>query len=235
MSSKLAKMDRRRFLRITTIVTIPFVTGCIGSGGGEGNSGTPSEKKTTTEGETILDGKTVAETTSEPTQMTRETDTTASKSTETTSDVTIENPYRQPTPMGTPAKNGLAIVGIHPTEQQREFISGEYITLKNTGNDPIDLSGYILYYSGKKIYTYSITLEPGALLYTLTRTGEDTMLATSPPGYIRFADYEEPILDDNNGTVVVTNTNNKTILKYSYNNDISRTSETETKNETKNN
>jgi hypothetical protein len=151
--------------------------------------------------------------------MPTEADTTAPESTDTSSDLETEDPFDRPTPMSTPAENGLAIVGIHPTQEQRGFISGEYVTLENTGDEPLDISGYTISYpesSNTPIYTYSLTLEPGARVYTLSQNGEKATLETSPPGYLRFAGYDEPLLEDDSGTVVVANADGETILRQTY-------------------
>ena len=155
---------------------------------------TPTDGRPTTE-------TTTAETTetAEARRTTDRTDTTSVKASDSTSDATTGNPYRRPTPMGTPTAAGLAIVEIYPTQGQQGFISGEYVALRNTGDESLDLSGYGLSTpdrSGEPIDTYSLTLEPGATLYALIRSGEGTILATSPPGYLRFAGFNDPVLDD---------------------------------------
>lgn len=193
-------MDRRTFLIGVTVA----VAGCVGSSGAPETTPSPTPSRTES-----TNTATATQTTTKP-----------QTPTETTADEPTENPYRQPTPIGTPAPNGLALVGVHPTEQQRPFISGEYITLENTSNTPLDLSGYTLrYHRGKhdrKLYTFSLTLEPGARVYVLTRTGQATKLATSPPGYLRFAGYEKPVLNDSGGVITVTDSNGDGVLKQAY-------------------
>jgi hypothetical protein len=224
---EISVMDRRRFLRSTATVTTPFVAGCIGdSGDGEdGEAGNGRDENGTTTGEVIAagggttaDGRTT-EAAPGSTRTTGKTDTTAQEHTETVPGRSTENPYRPPTLIATPTRNGLAIVGIHPAERQREFISGEYVTLQNTGSEPLDLAGYTITYpngSTDPAYTYALTLEPGARVYTLSRAGEDTTLTTSPPGYLRFAGYDNSLLDEASGTVVVANADDETVLEHSY-------------------
>lgn len=211
------------------VATTAFVAGCSGDSGGDDSEATTAttDGATTTGQATTTDGRTRTEqrtktteaTTTKSTRTTDLTDTRSAEPTRTPSGAPTENPYRQPTPMGTPTENGLAIVAVHPTQEQRGFISGEYVTLRNTGNDPLDLSGYsisTLRRSGDPIDTYSLTLEPGATLYALTRSGEGTVLESMPPGYLRYAGYDEPILNDDSGTVVVTNADGETVLEQSY-------------------
>jgi hypothetical protein len=120
-------MDRRRFLRITATVTTPFVAGCIGDGGdgADGEAGNGRDENETTTGEVIAAGgggttadRRTTEAVSKPTRTTGKTGTTAPEHTETVSGGSTENPYRPPTPIGTPTRNGLAIVGIRPVERQ---------------------------------------------------------------------------------------------------------------------
>ena len=37
-----------------------------------------------------------------------------------------------------------------------------------------------------------------------------------PPGYLRFAGHDDPVFDDETGTVVVTNPDGETVLERSY-------------------
>ena len=233
---KRVDVNRRRFLGTAAAVTVAFVAGCTGgSGGSNGGTTTATTTVGTTTGGAIgtnertpTDGRPTTETTTaettETTEATRTTDRTDTPSVESgnsTSDATTGNPYRQPTPMGTPTAAGLAIVEIYPTQEQRGFISGECVALRNTSDESLDLSGYGLSASdrsGEPIDTYSLTLEPGATLYALTRSGEGTVLETSPPGYLRFAGFDDPVLDDEGGTVVVTDPDGDTVLERSYGN-----------------
>jgi hypothetical protein len=230
-------VNRRRFLGTATAVTVAFVAGCTGgSGGSDGGTTTATIDGGTTAGATTTggaigtdegmptDGRPTTETTTAETaearRTTDRTDTTSVKASDSTSDATTGNPYRQPTPMGTPTTAaGLAIVEIYPTQEQRGFISGEYVALRNTGDESLDLSGCGLTTpdrSGEPIDTYSLTLEPGATLYALIRSGDGTMLETSPPGYLWFAGFDEPVLDDEGGTIVVTDPDGDTVLEQSY-------------------
>ena len=249
-------MNRRRFLGTATAVTVAFVAGCTGgSGGSDGGTTTATIDGGTTAGATTTggaigtdertptDGRPTTETTTAETTETAEvrrttdrTDTTSVKASDSTSDATTGNPYRQPTPMGTPTAAGLAIVEIYPTQEQRGFISGEYVALRNTGDESLDLSGCGLTTpdrSGEPIDTYSLTLEPGATLYALIRSGEGTVLETSPPGYLRFAGFDEPVLDDEGGTIVVTDPDGDTVLEQSYGNGGAATSMVDETNRTK--
>ena len=233
---KRVDVNRRRFLGTAAAVTVAFVAGCTGgSSGSNGGTTTATTTGGTTTGGAIgtnertpTDGRPTTETTTaettETTEATRTTDRTDTPSVESgnsTSDATTGNPYRQPTPMGTPTAAGLAIVEIYPTQEQRGFISGECVALRNTGDESLDLSGYGLSASdrsGEPIDTYSLTLELGATLYALTRSGEGTVLETSPPDYLRFAGFNDPVLDDEGGTVIVTDPDGDTVLERSYGN-----------------
>lgn len=102
----------------------------------------------------------------------------------------------------------LRILGVYADEIERPFVDYEYVHLENVAEEPLDVSGYAVDYGSGHAYAIEdLTLEPGAALVVLSRTGENTTLTSSPPIYLRFAGFDwgtdTPVLDEN-GRVAVS-------------------------------
>lgn len=112
---------------------------------------------------------------------------------------------RNSTPTAPPA--GLAITGLFPRERERTFFDYEYVELKNAGQSPLDVTDYVLQYgSGHEYVVPELRMEPGSLLIVSSRSGENAVLARSPPIYHHFAGFGEgtdtSVMDDS-GTVTL--------------------------------
>jgi len=107
-------------------------------------------------------------------------------------------------------------------EVEREYISYEYLSIKNTAEKSRDISGYTVEYGSGHTYTVSeLTLEPGATLSVLSRSGDDTVLVSYPPIYLRFAGLGEgkdtSVLEEN-GTVFLKNSEGDIVAQEKYEN-----------------
>ncbi|NHN47320.1 lamin tail domain-containing protein [Halostella sp. JP-L12] len=109
----------------------------------------------------------------------------------------------------TATSGDLWIRGVYPREVERTFFDYEYVELENAGDEPLDVSGYVVEYDDRRTYAVDdLTLEPGALLVVSSRSGDGTVLEQSPPVYHRFAGFgsgaETSALGER-GTLVVRN------------------------------
>jgi len=77
----------------------------------------------------------------------------------------------------TAAPNGLAITDIHAdaSGNDNENLNGEYVTLSNTGDEAVDLSGWTVADEAGHRYAFeNLTLDPGAAVTLYTGQGTDT-------------------------------------------------------------
>lgn len=105
-------------------------------------------------------------------------------------------------------------------EVEREYISYEYLSIENTSEEPRDVSEYTVEYGSDHAYTIEdLTLEPGATLAVLSRNGDDTVLTSYPPTYLRFAGFGEgkdaSVLEEN-GTVSLRNPEGEVVAQDDY-------------------
>lgn len=124
----------------------------------------------------------------------------------------------QRTPDGSGIKSdSLRINGVYANDIDRKFLDGEYFVLQNTHSDSVNVSGYSV--ESSTGFSHKIThlvLEPGAKVAFLTRAGEDTVLQTSPPLYLRYLADDRPPLLEKNGTVRVRDRNGDIVAETCY-------------------
>ncbi|MFC5279393.1 lamin tail domain-containing protein [Halorubrum rubrum] len=128
--------------------------------------------------------------------------------------------------------NGLRIVGVYADDIDREFLDGEYLLMKNTSTDPLDVSGYVVEYpTGYSHQIADLVLEPGAQFALMSRDGEDSVFQMSPPLHLRYLAADTAPLLGKRGTVRVRDTENELVATVSYEN-FGCDGETETGDET---
>lgn len=118
------------------------------------------------------------------------------------------------------AEIGLRCIGVYADEVDREFISGEYLLLKNGSDESLDVSGFVVEYPSDQTHRMGeLVLEPGAQLALLSRSGQNTTLQSSPPVYLRYAGFavESPssVLGES-GTVGVRNARGSLVTDVEY-------------------
>jgi|GEM_PF-3087281 len=120
-----------------------------------------------------------------------------------------------------PVANGdFRIVGIYADEAERTFFDYEYVEFENVGEEPLDVSGYVVDYGSDRTYTVEdLVLESGATLVVSSRSGEDTILERAPPIYHRFADFgsgvDTSVLSET-GYIAVRDSGGSTVTRAEY-------------------
>lgn len=117
---------------------------------------------------------------------------------------------------------GLRFGGVYPDEVDRDFLDDEYVLLRNIADDAVDASGFAVEYPGNRTYRIEdLTLEPGAQLAVLTRSGDDATLTSSPPVYLRYAGFgtgsDASVLGES-ATVRVRDAQGSVVAEVSYEN-----------------
>ncbi|WP_232703554.1 hypothetical protein [Halobacterium wangiae] len=132
--------------------------------------------------------------------------------------VDSEQPETTPTNDGAEdTTNGLRIVGVYADDIEREFLDGEYLLMKNTGADSLDVSGYIVEYpTGYSHQITDLVLEAGAQFALMSRDGEDSVFQMSPPLYLRYLAADTAPLLGKKGTVRVQDTEDNLVAAVSY-------------------
>lgn len=112
----------------------------------------------------------------------------------------------------TAAPNGLAITDIHAdaSGNDNENLNGEYVTLSNTGDTAIDLSGWTVGdASGHRYTVENLTLGPGAAVTLYTGQGTDTETE-------RYWGRSGAVWNNGGDTVAVRNADGDLVLERSY-------------------
>lgn len=117
-------------------------------------------------------------------------------------------------------RNGLHVVGVYADERDREFIDGEYLALRNSADDALNVSGYRVEYGADHAHRIAdLVLESGARLALVSRSGTDSTLLSSPPTYLRYASFDTgstaSVLDES-GTVRVKDGDGSLITEVRY-------------------
>ena len=118
--------------------------------------------------------------------------------------------------------SGLRFGGVYPDEVDRDFLDYEYLLVQNVADDAVDTSGYAVEYPGDRTYRIEdLTLEPGAQIAVLTRSGDDATLTSSPPVYLRYAGFgtgsDASVLGES-ATVHVRDAQGSVVAAVSYEN-----------------
>jgi len=113
--------------------------------------------------------------------------------------------------------NGLRIIGVYADDTERQFLNGEYLLMKNTDSDSLDVSGYVVEYpTGYSHQIANLVLEAGAQLALMSRDGENSVFQTSPPLYIRYLAADTVPLLDEKGIVRIRDTEDDIVAAVSY-------------------
>jgi hypothetical protein len=129
-----------------------------------------------------------------------------------------EHPETTPTDDGAEdTTNDLRIVGVYADDIERELLDEEYLLMKNTGADSLDISGYIVEYpTGYSHQIADLVLEPDAQVALKSRDGEDSVFQMSPPLYLRHLAADTAPLLGKSGTVRVRSTAGDLVAAVSY-------------------
>jgi competence protein ComEC len=107
----------------------------------------------------------------------------------------------------------LAIAEINADAEgdDRENLNDEYLVFENTGNDPLELSGWSVQDESGKTYTFpeGTTLPAGAELTLRTGSGTDTETEL-------YCGSSRPIWNNNGDTVIITNQDGEQVLTEGY-------------------
>lgn len=121
----------------------------------------------------------------------------------------------EPSPTEAVADGGipLRIVEIHEDAagDDGQNLNDEYVVLKNTGDEPLDLSGWTVTDEAAHHYTFpeGTTLDPGATLTLHTGGGEDT-----ETDY--YWNSSGAIWNNNGDTVTIRTTSGEAVVEKSY-------------------
>jgi competence protein ComEC len=107
----------------------------------------------------------------------------------------------------------LALAEVHADAEgdDRENLNDEYIVLENTGDGPLDLSGWTVQDAAGATYTIpdGTTLEAGATVTIHTGSGTDTEIDL-------YWGSGSPVWNNGGDTVMVTNANGDEVLREEY-------------------
>ncbi|AJF27423.1 endonuclease [Haloarcula hispanica] len=113
---------------------------------------------------------------------------------------------------GTESASGVEIAEIHPdaTGNDNENLNDEYVTLTNTGDAALDLSGWTVSDEAGHQYAFTdLTLDPNASVTLYTGSGTDTDTE-------RYWGRNGAVWNNDGDTVVVRNASGETVLRQSY-------------------
>ena len=112
----------------------------------------------------------------------------------------------------TESTSGVEIATIHAdaTGNDNENLNDEYLTLTNTGDEPVDLSGWTVSDAAGHQYTFAnSTLDPNASVTLRTGSGTDTDTE-------RYWGRNGAVWNNDGDTVIVRNASGETVLRQSY-------------------
>lgn len=116
--------------------------------------------------------------------------------------------------------NGLAITEVYPDEEVRGLIDYEYVRIENVGDASYQLQGVQVLYDDERSYRFdSLRIEPGAVVYLVSRSQDDGRFDTEPPGYVRsahFGDSPQTSVMEGNGTVTLRTPDGKVLDERRY-------------------
>jgi competence protein ComEC len=113
----------------------------------------------------------------------------------------------------TAAPTALAVADINADAagNDRENLNDEYVVFENTGDDPLDLSGWTVEDEVGRTYTFpdGTTLDPGATVTLHTGTGTDTDTDL-------YWGSGSPIWNNDGDTVIVRTPDGTIVVESSY-------------------
>ena len=114
---------------------------------------------------------------------------------------------------GTPTGDALVIDTIHADAagDDRENLNDEYVVFRNTGTEPLDLSGWTVTDAVDKTYTFSEGYTLAADATVTLHTGSGTDNATH-----LYWDYGSPVWNNGGDTVTVRNSDGERMLQETY-------------------
>ncbi|MDQ2071055.1 lamin tail domain-containing protein [Haloarcula sp. NS06] len=113
---------------------------------------------------------------------------------------------------GTESASGIALAEIHPDAagNDNENLNDEYITLTNTNDAPLDLSGWTVSDDVGHQYTFAnLTLDSNGSVTLYTGSGTDTDTT-------RYWGRNGAVWNNDGDTVIVRNASGETVLRQSY-------------------
>lgn len=115
--------------------------------------------------------------------------------------------------------NGLRIIGVYADDVERKFLNGEYVLMKNTGTDSLDISGYVVEYPmGYSHQIADLALESGAQFALKSQDGENSVFQMAPPLYLRYVGADTAPLLGKSGTLRVRNAEDDVAAAITYDN-----------------
>lgn len=117
------------------------------------------------------------------------------------------------TPATEPPGDGLTLVRVHADAagDDRENLADEYLVFENTGDEPLDLSGWTVTDAAGARYTVpeGVTLAPGERLTLRTGAGTDTATEL-------YWDAGRPVWNNGGDTVTVKTAGGDVVLEEAY-------------------
>jgi competence protein ComEC len=116
-----------------------------------------------------------------------------------------------PTVTATPEALNVAQINADAEGDDRENLNDEYIVLKNTGAEPLDLSGWTVADEAGRTYTVpdGFTLAPGTTVTLHTGSGTDTDTDL-------YWGSGSPIWNNGGDTVIISTPNGTVVLEETY-------------------
>ncbi|WP_311171789.1 lamin tail domain-containing protein [Halobellus ordinarius] len=116
-----------------------------------------------------------------------------------------------PTLTASPAALAVTEVNADAEGDDRENLNDEYVVFENTGNDPLELSGWTVEDEAGRTYTFpeGYTLDSGATVTLHTGSGSDTETDV-------YWGSGSPIWNNDGDTVIVRTSDGTTVLEESY-------------------
>jgi len=133
-----------------------------------------------------------------------------------------------PAPAGTPTEDG-STTGVDQTTAadggslvietinadaagvETENLNDEYVTFRNTGDEPLDLSGYTVADAAGRTHTFTdgVVIEPGATLTLHTGSGVGTTTD-------RYWNASRPVWNNDGDTVILTAPDGTVVVEVTY-------------------
>ena len=105
----------------------------------------------------------------------------------------------------------IAEINADAEGDDRENLNDEYVTFENTGEQPLDISGWVLEDTADHSYTFpnGVTVDPQATITVRTGSGTNTNTEL-------YWDSGSPIWNNNGDTIIVRTADGDTILEETY-------------------
>ena len=111
------------------------------------------------------------------------------------------------------ASSALRVAGVHPDAAANDHanLGDEYVTFRNAGEAPLDLTGWTVSDAAGHAYPFpdGFALAPGATVTLYTGAGDDA-------GEALYWGSKEAVWNNGGDAVVVTNASGAEVLRYEY-------------------